>query len=80
MHQGRLWGPVEGWWGGGEDFLTIKFIINIFTARINKDLWYVSALEDCYSPKYMKHFSVFLFYIPKNLIQVPDLKMPYFMT
>ena len=37
---GGQWG-----WGGGEDFLTIKFIINIFTALvfINKDLWYVRA-------------------------------------
>ena len=33
------WGPVEGGWGGGEDFLTIKFIINIFTALVYKGTW-----------------------------------------
>ena len=73
-----------GWWGGGgggggEDCLTIYYK-HFHCSCINKDLWYVRALSDCYSPKYMYDFFVFLFYILKNLVQVSDLKMPYFVT
>ena len=74
VHEGWLWGPVESvcvWGGGG--ILTINYIF--YCSCINKDrlgiLGLLHVASFCFP---------FFFYILKNLIQVSDLKMPFFVT